>query len=366
VSNKAVTIMGAGVGKTIITSALSSRRALDAPFFISSGGKAVRISGFTCIGGYDPNGFIHITSLGFRIDHCAFTNLTKRAIWALSTENSNGVIDHCTFTKTSGTPQGVSVFGDGDAAWNRPLSLGTTKAVCVEDCVFTWNTPADTVLDMYSGARAIFHHNTVINDGVGCHGLDSGKYRSPVSWEIYDNTFQSSVSLARFFHLRGGTGVVYNNTCTSTKTTSPIIVLSCYRATGTAIFVEYKPWGFVTGSNPYDGNTDEFGYPALDQIGAAPPTTPSNLSVTRPTNHSVQDHSAAYAWNNTLNGRRMPMGVITYPTTTRPSVADLIKENRDFYNDVPKPEYKALVYPHPLVGEQAPSTATSADLQVVH
>ena len=34
-----------------------------------------------------------------------------------------------------------------------------------------------------------------------------------------------------------------------------------------------------------------------------------------------------------------------------PSVTDHLKENRDFYNNTPKPGYSALTYPHPLVGK---------------
>jgi hypothetical protein len=220
VNNKAITILGAGIGQTIITSALPVH-ATNAPFYISCPGKAVRISGFSCVGGPgDQMGFINISSQDFRIDNCAISSLTKRGVAAYSTVNSWGVIDHCTFNKASGSPQGVSVFGDKDAAWNRPPSLGTINAVYIEDCTLTWPNPADSALDMYNGARAVFRHNTVTNASIGCHGLDSGRYRSALSWEFYDNNFYVTVSVARQFHFRGGTGVVFNNTITATATIS--------------------------------------------------------------------------------------------------------------------------------------------------
>jgi hypothetical protein len=356
IRNKAITILGAGIGQTTITSALPTLRA-SAPFYVSSGRKAVRISGFSCVGGPgDQTGFISMSSQNFRIDHCAFSNLTKRGVVAYSTPNSWGVIDHCTFQKASGSPQGVSVFGDRDAAWNRPLSLGTINAVYIEDCTFTWPKPADSCLDMYNGARAVFRHNTVTNASIGCHGLDSGRYRSPVSWEFYENTLNVTVPLARQFHFRGGTGVVFNNTITATAAISAgSIELNYYRATGTCIFRGYKPWGFVTGSNPYDGNTDAYGWPALDQIGAAPPTTPPNISDRPPADRSVQGRSPAYAWNNTKNGVRYPMRATSYPGTCYPSgqpghpnIASLIQEGRDFCNDEPMPGYTPYTYPHPL------------------
>jgi hypothetical protein len=371
ISNKAITIFGAGIGQTIITSALPVD-ATNAPFYVSCPGKAVRISGFTCVAGPgDIKGFINITSQNFRVDNCAFTNVTKRGVAAYSTSNSWGVIDHCTFTPASRTAQAVSVFGDRDAAWNRPLSLGTIYAVYIEDCTFDARIPGDGNLDIYNGGRAVFRHNTSYNDTIGCHGLDSGGYRSALSWEVYDNTFYVTVPLPRQFLFRGGTGVVFNNRVTTSgsgRLSGASIELTCYRATGTVIFQNYVPWGFVTGSNRYDGNTDAHGWPALDQIGAAPPTIPPNLSDAPPAARSLQGKSPAYAWRNTLNGARMPMAASTYSgrpgypdgTPGHPNVASVIRENRDFLNDVAKPGYTPYVYPHPLVTTAAPIPTPAA------
>jgi hypothetical protein len=360
--SKGITILGAGIGNTIIISAITAG-AKNAPFYVESRG-AVRISGLTCVGGpEDEKGFIWMDSAGFRIDHCAFTNLTERGVEAWSTANSWGVVDHCTFDKLSGSPQGVSVFGDGDAAWSRPLSLGTDQAVYIEDCAFSWPSLGDSCLDMYNGGRVVFRHNRVTNASVGCHGLDSGPgYRSALSWEIYNNTFNVTNSLPRQFLLRGGTGVVFENTVRSTyQFISTNIELTCYRATGTCIFSEYIPWGFVTGRNPYDGNTDGYGWPALDQIGAAPPTTPANILDGPPeAGHSEQRRSPAYAWGNSISITgdprvEMRMGIATYSGECYPSgvpgdpnVGNLIQENRDFFNGTQKPGYSPYIYPHPL------------------
>jgi hypothetical protein len=358
---KAITIQGAGIGSSIIVSNVAYGFN-NSPIFVNAAG-SVRITGLTCLDGdNDSNGFIQITSAGFRVDHCAFTHLTQRGVWAYSTASSWGVIDHCTFDKLSGSPQGVSVFGDGDDAWSRPLALGTDQAVYIEDCTFSWPSLGDSALDIYGGGRAVFRHNRVTNANVGCHGLDSGGYRSALSWEIYSNTFNVTNSLPRQFFFRGGTGVVFDNTVRSTyQFISTNIVLTCYRATGTCIFEEYIPWGFVTGSNPYDGNTDGYGWPALDQIGAAPPTRPANILDGPPeAGHSEQGMSPAYAWGNTIsiNGDppvEMRMGLTTYSGECYPSgvpgdpnVENLIQENRDFFNGTQKPGYAPYIYPHPL------------------
>jgi len=384
ITGKGINLVGAGIGQTTITSAITTLFH-NAPIFVDCSGKATRISGFSFVGGAgDQEGFVKIlSSSGFRVDYCDFSNLTKRGVVAYSTATSWGVIDHCTFTKVSGTPQGVSVFGDGDAAWNRSLGLGSEiSAVYVEDCVFNWPSSRDTACDIYAGGRMVFRHNVVNGEGVGCHGLDSGAYRSPVSWEFYDNVFTEGLEpVAYIFQFRGGTGVVYNNTVTSSHVgTSANILLTCYRATGTLIghatYSQYLPWGRITGSNPYDANTDCYGYPGLDQIGAAPPTTPHNLSSVPPKNqnppitHTTQGHQAAYAWGNTYNGNPMKMAAQRYSGAGYPdgscgnaNVASMIQEGRDFVNDVHMPGYSPLTYPHPSVGEvPAPPT----NLRITH
>lgn len=379
ITNKAITLHGAGIGNTTITSGISTLFH-NAPIFIDASGKAVRVTGFSFVGGAgDQEGFIEVlTSAGFRIDNCDFSNLTKRGILAYATATSYGVVDHCTFTKPSTstvvTPQGVAVSGDGDTAWNRTLALGAmTSAVYVEDCTFTWGAPNDSVMDCYNGGKIVFRYNTVNGANIGTHGTDSGTFRSPVSWEFYNNTMVLGAAAVAFpVQIRGGTGVVYNNTVTCSHIgTSTEVLLTDYRATGTFIgnstFSKYAPWGrtgywdYVTETNigttlnAYDGNTDAYGYPGLDQIGACPPTTPSDISSNRPAVNSVQGHQSAYAWNNTYNGSAMPMAAQVYAGTGypdgsvgNPNVATMIQENRDFVNGIAMPGYTALAYPHPL------------------
>jgi hypothetical protein len=59
-------------------------------------------------------------------------------VFAYATATSYGVIDHCTFTKTSSTAtaQGVAVGGDQDAAWNRDLGLGQNRKLMIDRAQF--------------------------------------------------------------------------------------------------------------------------------------------------------------------------------------------------------------------------------------
>jgi hypothetical protein len=58
-----------------------------------------------------------------------------------------------------------------------------------------------------------------------------------------------------------------------------------------------------------------------------------------PANWPHQIAEPCYSWNNTQNGAAVNLA----------STEPCIKDGRDFFNGVPKPDYKPYVYPHPLV-----------------
>ena len=381
--DKAVTLRGSGQGVTVLTHNIDGK-ATPMIYIDNLGSKFVRVTNFSIGGGnvgstrdglirvgkiFQGSGKISVNT-NWRIDHVSLS-LTGRGVTVKG--RSYGLIDHCTFdAPAKGTQQGVAVFGDDEKSWNRPLSLGTTECVCVEDCVFSWRAwSADSAIDCYAGGRYTFRHNTMTNIGPGCHGLDSGHYRSTVSWEVYENTAyqKGGVKQARAIgQFRGGTGVIFNNTChrEDASTPWPRIDVECYRATHGISWNKKNPaglpWGNITGTNPYDGNKDKFGYPALDQIGAAPPTVPDNITGTSGpprAGHSVQGHRAAYQWNNKMIDRdkneltmRWRINDHFNETTNRPdmhpNVLDIIQNPRDVVDGVPMPGYKPLTYPHPL------------------
>ena len=65
-------------------------------------------------------------------------------------------------------------------------------------------------------AECVFRHNTVQDAYIESHSVFT-QNRGAKLWEIYDNTIaQVSVAYYMPFRLRGGTGVVFNNTITGT------------------------------------------------------------------------------------------------------------------------------------------------------
>ena len=93
----------------------------------------------------------------------------------------------------------------------------------------------------------------------------------------------------------------------------------------------------ATGADPIDGNTQPTttykGWPCKDQIGRG----------------THQSSEPFYEWNNIENGSDVDVTVYNNWTGCfNPQPSDHVKENRDYYNDTPKPGYTPFVYPHPL------------------
>ncbi len=325
ISEKTITLKGAGIDKTIIIDG-TGHAWKDLLLWIS-GAKPSRITGFTFKGFIDKNRgaaaiAVHGDCRSWRIDHCKFDG-SPRGVWAYA--GCFGVVDSCVFLDVG---QGVVMKGHGDKSWEKPLMLGLPDAVYIEDCTFKAGGAAT---DAYHGARFVFRHNSLVDTHVALHGCDSGGYRSTFSYEVYDNVIAKEKLKAwqvpRAMHFRGGTGVVFNNSLSGY--TAGIDVAN-YRSSERLRELCGK-WGICDGKNPIDGNEEPNGYPARDQIG-------------RSANQVLEP---LYEWNNTLDGKDADIHVSTG--------AQHIKEGRDFLSDTARPGYKPYAYPHPLRGRWPPA-----------
>ena len=334
---KGITIQGSGVGQTIITDNTSDsgwNHNLIRVDLLDS--QRFRLTGFSFTGVSQPQGIaIYGTSKNFRVDHSEFVNYTTdRCVTAISTSGyTYGVIDHNTFFNSR-----ILVIGDNDAAWQRPLSLGTANAVYVEDNSFDSVVHCNTT-DSVGGARYVFRYNTVNNAHVEAHTCNSGPNRGTFSYEIYENTFTGSHYTP--FHIRAGTGVIFNNSITGNYGNSNIEVdnrRSCPDLFTPGTYVCGEAWGWCDGSSASDGNQPgQSGYPCLDQIGRS---SDSGFGT-------AQDLEPLYEWNNWDSQNNTDIDVILNPSMCA-TTALHIQENRDYYNNIPRPGYIPYSYPHPL------------------
>lgn len=333
---KGITLCGAGTNATTIT------RTNEAVFKFKLASTApLRVTQMAFEGGWNyPVIRLHgsgVSDAGaaitaFRVDHCQFKG-GGRAVnprgWCY------GVVDHCLFVNCN---IAVGPSGDNNASWARPIEPGSTNAVYIEDNRFVIiNANPNEQIYHQEGARTVTRfnefdgksntaYNTVFFDS---HGNMSSSATNPATWldyrgqpvlEVYGNTFSMHHSY-QFFHIRGGSVIVYSNTLTYASGGKP----HQFRMT------EEEGWQtafFV----PLQTN-----WPALDQ------------------------HKNSFFWGNTLNGAPITNVTLSYPAG---SDALFIQQNRDYWMEAPNltngspagiyANYKPLVYPHPLVAADLP------------
>jgi hypothetical protein len=378
---KSLNIYGAGQDKTFIIDNVA-----DNYFFWIQESTATffRWSGFTIIGsiyragtGRRTMGISGATNY-FRFDHITISNAMHGCIYTYNW--SCGLIDNCYFQQGSNVRPitGVGVNGDGWMSWtNTPASWGTTNVVCIEDCVFDWKGNGNGAVDSYAAARWVFRHNYCTNINVGCHGTDSTGLQSPstLTWEVYNNYWTNSTDgNMLLLSFRGGTGLVFSNRFES-HYIYPSLGLANYRCSGTNIYGGTEPCcNPVSGTNYLDGNADSYGYPPLHSIGWTSPMQfiTNQISTNGLANaFTIQTQYPVYQWSNTvyshiLRTTQYILGDVinnytnVAPYDYIPAAAWVIKKDRDYFDQTPKPGYTPLVYPHPLTQQLPPSTVVGA------
>jgi len=332
-SSKKIVLQGEGLSATIITVSPAGE-------VVNTAQSGSRITGFTF-----NNGYIIVDGDGWRVDHCNFYNASTFnegviAFGQREARHPTGLVDHCSFFNSR-----VSVVGwaglSAHALWAQPLNLGTGNAVVyVEDCSFV-GTVHSNAIDANYGGRYVFRYNTVTDTYVEAHSVQ-GDNRAARMWEIYNNKFiQVNRGMWVPMFLRGGTGVVYDNTLSGTWTASGIALDNVRSCENRDIS------GKCDGSSPWDGNqAGGKGYPCRDQIGRST----DNYLWTAATPYPPQVLDAAYAWNNKFGVN----DVLFFQHSCDESVAH-IQPSRDYFNNIRRPGYTPYTYPHPLIQGWTPS-----------
>lgn len=297
-----ITIMGAGIDQTILQKIDTSGKHM---FQVDcSNGEQIIITGITFIGvsdGTRDRGLdLDNHCKNFRIYNCSFKKFNWAGIQIRG--KARGVVDHCQFIDNylRGFGYGLEILGDSDASWQRPLELGTENAVFVEDCYFRG---CRHTIAANNGARYVFRHNQIEDNredaaAIDAHGLVSSWPRGTRSYEIYENTISNSIERWAGIGIRGGDGVIFNNTMIR------------------GIEDPIKLWN--------DGGNNC--YPCKDQI------------------------RELYIWNNTYQGQ--PAAVTFWRGSER-----VIREGRDFFQKQ-RPGYTPYLYPHPLVFQDGGGAGT--------
>ncbi len=338
ITNKGITLQGNGTGSTNITYSFTPGTNDGILEINNDDTGSFRITGFTFKGDTGTNNgknrVIDIlgTDKSWRIDNCDFedgySGSWKTGIAIFINGYTNGVIDHCNFTTAA--KEVIQVLDNGGTAWSRASSFGGSDNVFIEDCVFT-NTSGDTgavhqVLGE-GGGRYVFRYNTASDGDIDAHGYCGNPAGGTRHYEIYNNTFSATMGRTYGFYLRGGTGVVYNNTINNAGDLNIVYALTVHR-------IQRSTCGFSICCCVY---------PCDQQIG-------------RGLNEDTLD--PLYIWNNTIDGVPViaelalkdfaPDGCAAGGECgVAQNQADYIQENRDYYLSA-RPGYTPYTYPHPL------------------
>jgi hypothetical protein len=342
-SGKNITLQGAGIGNTVITSTGTT---------LTWGTSSARVTGFSF-----TVALFTLGGDGWRIDHNIITGNGSRTDSVVTTCSTvaasgycSGLIDNNVFS--AGARIVVAPFAvstdQGNQIWNDATALGGSRAVFVEDNDFQ-SVGADEPIDANYSSRYVFRFNTYNNATVHTHSLQ--QYRGSRMWEIYKNTATGVTGAWVPIWLRGGTGVIWGNTLAGSWS-SPAVMFDNVRS-----FSSGYSYGVCDGTSTADGNTSgQSGWPCRDQIGRGRDLCLSAIPWSRQTSSEAgwcaQSSEPAYLWLN-----RAPNGGTMSVDNDHNGTGAWIQPNRDFYNEASSFTGTAGVGVGPVANR--PSTCTT-------
>ena len=354
--NTAITLQGQGVGKTVLIDNVPKGTCATGPIIVMqpSGTAAWRVTGMTIEAETTDVGFCtsHFSigggSHAFRIDNITFNDdgfspAGGSADAIIPSGDLWGVIDHVTCNNArrrcvldhaqAGSNPPTSLE---DTYWSVPDTMGTQQAVFMENDTCNQSSP-NTGSNCFAcefGARCVIRFSTMST--IGSHGPESAD-RSVRQMEIYNNTFNmTGTSGGTAIDVRGGTGMVFDNTATTAAYGNAMTELSYYRCNASGQGCgSYFPWGQCNGVI-YNGNNalwDSGSYPCLDQpgrgqgvlINRAGCSGGSSSCTAAGWPNEAQD--PIYEWGNNNNGTTNP-GITAFPAGTSPTQ---VLANADYY-----------------------------------
>ncbi|HOT11601.1 MAG TPA: glycosyl hydrolase family 28-related protein [Polyangiaceae bacterium] len=236
----AITIIGAGMDKTRLhrdapppNADVATLTQYRAPFFRSKATSSVRLSSFGITSWQAASledrevGISFSNVSDFRVDQCSFRFTGNSGVMVGG--ESRGVINNCTFRDIY--EASIGNYGYGDSVYGTVHTgepYGTERATFIEDSLFEGCRHA---VASNRGARYVFRHNTVKHNTVS-HAIDTHGAEYPPSpkptcnpcydpdpdnpgteWAIvHDNVIDDPDYSGSAITLRGGKGLVYQNT----------------------------------------------------------------------------------------------------------------------------------------------------------
>ncbi|HEY8037325.1 MAG TPA: hypothetical protein VIF37_17225 [Methylobacter sp.] len=222
--NKGISLIGAGVGKTVITSSASGFLISYMPASPSTNA-LFRVSGFTFdLGGGSRSGIdmrsgnTLVLQTKVRIDNNRFQNIAQGTTqyMFIHTAGIRGVVDNNYFTSATYMARANGNFDPGQSFWNNHEGVVFGQAdnnLWFEDNVINVEAGGG-VVDCIEGLRYAFRYNTINvptgNQMFDLHGNNGPGDTSCFGGELYGNNMVGGTS-GQFLDQRGGRFFVFNN-----------------------------------------------------------------------------------------------------------------------------------------------------------
>lgn len=337
-----------GAGTTVLgggdATNISDAYATNAPLLqigIASTG-VFRISGITFKGGsgaaLKDNGMLKFDGPGvMRMDH-VHLNMTTYSPMVLHKvmwigQGIRGVLDHSILDLQNidwihfVNGEGGSTQNNGDTTWSQPTGFGTADFFYVEDNQITGYESGSVydgaLTDCHSGGKFALRFNSAVSVGLGqTHptGHSVGDDRGCRAHEIYGNSVTSPLTKDpnfAFAYNNSGPALIWGNSVDQVFK-NILYFNNCRRTPG---YSESDGCGYTQNSPPngwgqcgnsygpsaWDGNTDSYGYPCIDQPGRGQGdlltgsygTSNRRDSVTGTQTWPNQASEPVYEWNTT-------------------------------------------------------------------
>lgn len=317
---KSVQVVGAGIDRTVINILPTASSGLSGTIRFYMDGDAsfggVTINGPAVAGRPPFSVHDHLAPGTWRIHDVKYVQQEGySSYFVFGVQSTAGLIDNCEITGGAGNSELIFVRGPTNS-WDTEDSLGGPGNVFIEDCTFNGS---GYVCDAHANSRVVVRYCTINGKiKVDGHGVwsNSNPSRGVRHMEVYGNHWTNTAQAWTAIEIRGGTGMVFNNTAD----------LAAGLNGAWFYLTEYGVFNNNGAFTQYQTPAD---YPIRDQIGRGKYATAGDWTTAT--------SEPMYVWNNLKGGAQWPFAYKNIPQASKDVYGadfgweNVIQADRDYF-----------------------------------